>query len=229
MSSLSVISAKTKEADPFDFWLHDFFELPHSHALRHKSSYLSYPFKQLYYSQLKHWQAYFREAIDNILIADPTLTIPISFKPFERYLSGFKVEYYGFDNTTLPGVHGCHTIEGDTIKIYYATNCPQTRKRFSVAHEFIHVYQRLDPHFRSSMEALPSDEVRAKLIERIAENIASYYLVPAPLLADAYKREKDIRTLADTFCVSPKTMEICVDQYRLKWAFSAIDWDNLPF
>ncbi len=229
MSSLSVISAKTKQADPLDFWLYDFSDLSYSHALRHKSFHLPYPLKQLYYSQLKHWQAYFREAIDNILIADPTLTIPISFKPFERYLSGFKIEYYGFDNTTLPGVHGCHVIEGDTIKIYYASNCPQTRKRFSVAHEFIHVYQRLDPHFRSSMEALPSAEVRGKLIERIAENIASYYLVPAPLLADAYKREKDIRTLADTFCVSPKTMEICVDQYRLKWSFSAIDWDNLPF
>lgn len=53
--------------------------------LRQKPSYLSYPLKQLYYSQLKHWQAYFREAIDNILIADPLLTIPISFKPFERY------------------------------------------------------------------------------------------------------------------------------------------------
>ena len=227
MSNLSATSVKPKEPQSLELWLNDFFELPHSHALRQNSTYLSYPFKQLYYSQLKHWQAYFREAIDNILIAMPTLSIPIGFKPFEQYLSGFEVEYHGFDNTLLPSVHGCHTIEDSKIKIYFASNCPQTRKRFSVAHEFIHIYQRLDPHFRSSMEALPSDEVRAKLIERIAENIASYYLVPAPLLEDCYKRDKDIRSLTSTFCVSQKTMEICVDQYKLKW--SEVGWNNLPF
>jgi hypothetical protein len=116
MSSLSVTSVKTKEADPLDFWLYDFSDPSYSHALRHKSFHLPYPLKQLYYSQLKHWQAYFREAIDNILIADPTLTIPISFKPFERYLSGFKVEYYGFDNTTRPMSTGI-------TKQYYYFRC----------------------------------------------------------------------------------------------------------
>jgi hypothetical protein len=226
MSNLSSTSVKAKEAQPFEFWLNDFFELPHSHALRQKPSYLPYPLKQLYYSQLKHWQAYFREAIDNILIADPSLTIPVSFKPFERYLSGFEIEYYGFDNTFLPSVHGCHTIEDGKIKIYYASNCPQTRKRFSVAHEFIHIYQRLDPHFRSSMEALPSDEVRAKLIERIAENIASYYLVPQPLLENCYKTDKDVYSLASTFCVSQKTMEICLKEYRLTWVVNDLDSFN---
>lgn len=225
MSNLSGTSVKNKESQPNNVWLNDFFVQPH--VLRQKSSFLPYPLNQLYRSQLKHWQAYFHEAIDNILIADQTLSIPISFKPFVRYLSGFEIEFYGFDNFLQPNVHGCHVIEGNKIKIYYATNCPLVRQRFTVAHEFIHIYQRLDPHFRSSMEALPSDDVRAKLIERIAENIASYYLVPAPLLEDAYKRDKDPSSLANTFCVAKKTMEICMDQYKT-W-LTDIDNPNFPF
>ncbi len=188
----------------------------------HKSGYGTY--SPLYMEKVKKWKHHFRHVIDKLFRNARPVRVPISFAPMEKYFNGFTCEYYPFDprehSISVDGMY--EIVNGDTIRIYFATDVPVGRQRFSIAHEFSHVVQKYDGEFMADMDAIPDPEERQKIIERVAEITASYYLAPYPFVHRAYSRaiarqERDIiGALATEFNVSYEMMKICLSDYSLQ-------------
>lgn len=202
-------------------WVDAFFSIPHSNVLRKEQYHWSYREVVLYKNHLDLWRYYFRHKIDKMLIDTPQKA-PITFLPYENAFTGWKIEYESFDNSPIPKVDGFHDMDNEAsiIRIFYAQNLFPSRIRFTIAHELAHVYQRLDPHFRSSMEAIPSSEMRVRLMERLANASASYFLVPEKLLRNEYEiyntgHWPTEMVLASNFKVSERTIDIALDEYGI--------------
>ena len=160
--------------------------------------------------------AYFRDKIDKIFVAAQSLSLPIGFEPFEAYMTGFNFYYSPFDNTTHETLWGRWEATDDgTVIVRYADNCPKVRQRFSIAHELMHVYGHYDPEFKMQIDKIPDYATRKRLIERVADKSASYYLVPEPILRETWKETSNAAYQAHLYGVSQKTMEICLKDYGL--------------
>lgn len=190
---------------------------PQTDVLQKKTSQIRqiHLYGTLYASLLKKWEYHYRDRIDKIFLEAGQVSLPIDFAPFEQYFSGFEFQYFPFDNSTLNKVHGFHEIEGKTIKIYFAENCVISRQRFTIAHELMHVYQLLDHEFLVDLEAIRVPFIRKKLIERIADKAAAYYLAPLPLLQEEARHTCNAIKLAGLFGISPQAAEICLSDYGL--------------
>jgi Zn-dependent peptidase ImmA (M78 family) len=159
--------------------------------------------------------------MNSILLEAKSFSLPITPEPFEKYFSGFEFEYLPFDNSAFNDpfngkeLHGYYDHKNGKVRILYAANCPRTRQRFTQVHELIHFYQHLDQDFLADIEALKSPVMQHKLIERIADKTAAYYLVPLPLLRAEAMEKPNVLSLAGVFAVSPKVIEICLKDYNL--------------
>lgn len=168
-----------------------------------------------YYSLRIKWRHHYYNRIDKILLAAKSVSLPIDFKPFENYFSGFTVEYRAFDNEKMPTLHGFSDYNNGHIRIFYASNCVEHRQRFTIAHEFIHIYQLFDPEFRAELEALPSEAAQQDMAEHIANKAAAFYLVPKPILEQELERPKNMIGVCSFFGVSQATLDICLKDYDL--------------
>lgn len=221
MSTLLKTENDTKTPNCLEGWFDGFFSIPHSNLLRKQEYRWSYRKVMVYKNNLELWRYYFRHKIDKLFLQTPQAA-PISFLPFENAFTGWKIGYEPFDNKPCPRVDGFHDIdnEASVITVFYADNLHPVRMRFTVAHELMHVYQRLDPHFRSSMEMLPSDEMRVRLVERLANQSAAYYLMPEGLLRHEFaEHDRNIwpteLVLASLFKVSEQSIDIALKEYGI--------------
>ncbi len=160
--------------------------------------------------------AYFRDKIDKIFMASSSVSLPIGFEPFQEYFSGFDFYYQPFDNTLNDTLWGRWEVTDDgAIVVRYADNCPKVRQRFSIAHELMHVYGYHDPEFKMQIDKIRTPWVRKKIIERVADKSAAYYLVPEPILRETWKETPNADYQAKLYGVSRKTMEICLKDYGI--------------
>lgn len=138
-----------------------------------------------YQEKVFKWKHHFYGVVRQLHRAYPSTALPVGFDPMVQYLSGFKVEMHKF-NPIKENVEfeGLNHIKGGDVHIFYSTLVPPERQRFTAAHEFAHVLQRLDPEFRADMDAVEDDVEREKIIESVANYIASFYLAP-PEVVDA--------------------------------------------
>lgn len=168
-----------------------------------------------YFNLLKKWEYHYRDRIDKIFLEAGRLSLPIDFGPFEDYFTGFNFQYTPFDNTGLDDLHGLHEVSDGRIHVYYAENCVRSRQRFTIAHELMHVYQHFDHEFLVDIESIRSTNIQKRLIERIADKSAGYYLAPLPLLKAEVKNTCNAIQLASLFGMSPKAISICLQDYGL--------------
>ena len=143
------------------------------------------------------WRFHFYDIIHKVFENVGQFDFPIVFTPLEQYLDGFTVEYH--DIRELPSdlltdlraddeiEEGWNFIRKGTIHIFYDPSVPQTRQRFTIAHEWGHVFQKLDWEFKQDMEAIPDVREQKRIIESVANHFAAYYLVPFPLCRREYQ------------------------------------------
>ncbi|OGY31051.1 MAG: hypothetical protein A3C02_04470 [Candidatus Andersenbacteria bacterium RIFCSPHIGHO2_02_FULL_45_11] len=190
---------------------------PTTDVLQIKTSHerLLLPNQFSYFDTLKKWEHHYRDRVNSILSEAKSFSLPITPEPFESYFSGFEFTYIPFDNSAQPKLDGCWDRNEGQIRIFYSSNAPEVRQRFTITHELIHVYQAFDPEFLAEMEAIKSPQQREQLMERIANKTAAYYLAPLPLLAAEAKTTPHILSLAAMFGVSTQAMEICLKDYGI--------------
>jgi hypothetical protein len=158
---------------------------------------------------------YMRNHYDGILRSAVELQPPLKLGILQDYLTGFSVSIIPFDKEATPDRCGYWDIDDDNeqITICYAEQDGFARQRFSAAHEFVHVFQYLDPQFQSLLGSVTSPEVRKKIVERVADKAAAYFLMPPWLVLESYKRNPDIDQLAQEYQVSVTSMKIAVNDY----------------
>ncbi len=162
-----------------------------------------------------------------------SLSLPMTFEPLELYMSGFKVHYHhitelpdGFlSNLSVDGKQeeGWHyvDVEAGEIRIFFDPRVGVKRQRFTIAHEWGHVFQQIDLEFKSAIEAMPDEYERQLIIERLADKFAGYYLVPRPVfryelakLVDLISPQLFASVLSAKFDVSEGVIKICNTYYR---------------
>ena len=157
------------------------------------------------------YENYFKEKISYLLKQNETLTLPVQFEAFEQFFSGFQFIYSGIDNDIHTNIWGkWKLIENISILVRYAKNCVQAKQRFSIAHELGHVYQYFDPEFKTALSKLPV-HLHKRVIELLANKIATYLLVPEHFFIKTYTENSNIAYQASLYQVAPKTIEICIE------------------
>lgn len=175
-------------------------------------------YSSVYPAMVHKWRYHFYGIIDGLLQRLGTPDIPLSFLPLELYMQGWEVGYCDIKLVPpdlLPVCNigevgeGWNLIRGKTIYLFYDPDVSPVRQRFTLGHEWGHVFQKLDGDFKMEMEALESDEERNAIIESVANYFAAYYLVPHSLLhrqlttANIFEPHLDvIPSLARSFNVS---------------------------
>lgn len=172
-----------------------------------------------YMHMVHKWRFHFYDIIHKVFENAGQFDFPIVFAPLELYLDGFTVEYH--DIRELPNdllvdlraddeiEEGWNFIHDGTVHIFYDSSVNQNRQRFTIAHEWGHVFQKLDWEFKQDMEAIPDIREQKRIIESGANHFAAYYLVPFPLFKREYEEAIEVQTwyplnsrLADRFNVS---------------------------
>lgn len=120
---------------------------------------------------------------------------PVNFEPLQQYLGGYGTEYLDirdFPEDLLPHkctkneiAEGRHIIGDRTIYFFADERVWHTRRRFTLAHEWGHVFQFFDDEFKIEMEAIPNPSIRQDIIECTANAFASSFLMPSRLIRDA--------------------------------------------
>ncbi len=192
-------------------------------------------YSPLYIALVFKWRCHFYNIILKVFGNAKEIDFPILFTPLEQYVEGFTVEY-GDINALPPDIiperheknevgEGCHFIGKDTIYIFYdqSPSISPQRQRFTIAHEWGHIFQRLDWDFKSDMEGVADPEERDAIIESVAHHFANNYLVPFPLFQSQYlKHRKNLckeptpYALAQCFNVSESMMKICFEKHKDK-------------
>lgn len=174
------------------------------------------------------WRFHFYRVLDDVRHNASNRKPPYGFRALEDYMDGFRVEY--LDIATLPSgfleelraegeiTEGWHFIDvaSGVIYIFYDPTVSPERQRFTIAHEWGHILQRLDTEFKADVEAIPDAKERTEIIESVANHIAAYYLAPHPILKrelDAAVRDRNeesyiIDRLAKRFRVSQQVISI---------------------
>jgi len=170
-------------------------------------------------SMVHKWRFHYYGIIHSVFKSAGEFDFPIVFAPLENYLDGFSVEYHNIGD--LPSdllsdlryedevEEGWNFIHDGTIHIFYDATVYPKRQRFTIAHEWGHVFQKLDWEFKQDMEAIPDVLEQKRIIESVANHFAAYYLVPFPLFKRECEETIEIQTwyplnsrLADRFNVS---------------------------
>lgn len=178
-----------------------------------------------YISMVSKWRHHFYGVIDHVHENACTAFPPVTFKPIREYFDGFVIRYYDIsalpteigDTLRMEGeeTEGWHQIDKKRgiIRIFYDKRVPETRQRFTVAHEWGHVFQSLDLSFKSDMESVSDPSERNRIIESVADHFAGYYLVPQNLLQRELGQfdfqtspDEHISYLANRFNVSNEAM-----------------------
>ncbi|MCR4278985.1 MAG: ImmA/IrrE family metallo-endopeptidase [bacterium] len=206
--------------------------VPPSPVLRHKPTHgRMYGRRSLRYMlTVKKWRCHFYRVILDVLKNAGQFNFPLDFAPLEKYLDGFNVIYTDINELpegTLKSMRGDDEIEegwniidSTTIYIFYDANLSMQRQRFTIVHEWGHVFQKLDEEFKSDIEAMPNAEERKAVIESIADHFAAFYLAPDPLLKAEIREVKAHPSflpiqiqLAHRFDISPAAMEHRMTNY----------------
>jgi len=185
---------------------------------------------ETYMSMVHKWRFHYYGIIHKVFENAGEFDFPIVFAPLEKYLDGFTVEYH--DIGDLPSdllsdlrhedevEEGWNFIHEGTIHIFYDANVHPKRQRFTIAHEWGHVFQKLDWEFKQDMEAIPNVHEQKRIIESVANHFAAYYLVPFPLFRCEYQEAMNARgngglhaRLAERFEVS----EEVINHYMLNF------------
>ena len=175
-----------------------------------------------YMAAVHKWRFHFYGVIlNNVLRNGSTLELPFDFAPYEKFMEGFKVEYRDINDLPQEFLaelreagevnEGWNYIQDGVVYIFYDPTVSRERQRFTIAHEWGHVIQKLDEDFRMDMEAIPDATERTAIIESVANHMASFYLVPHPLLNREVRNivpvtpneDALVRKLAARFAVSP--------------------------
>lgn len=148
-----------------------------------------------YKAMVHKWRFHFYGVLYDVLSNASSLDLPLDFTALEKYMGdSFAVEYR--DIADLPKDFLDHLREVGEIKegwkyidtkkgiiyIFFDPRVSMERQRFTIAHEWGHVFQKIDGDFKMDMEAIPNEEERNAIIESVANHIAAFYLVPHPLL-----------------------------------------------
>ena len=173
--------------------------------------------RQSFYILRNKLVAYYKDLIDHVIKENGgVVKTPMDISCLEKYFSGFSFEYIPFFE--LFGIDGYWEMdyENDKVIIYYNTNCPEHRQRYTKVHEFFHFAQSLDMKFLEFMDSLilESDlpeSVIKQLLEKSTEKATAMYLMPNDYFIKKYEETKDIDQLARIFGVSRQTL--C---YRIK-------------
>lgn len=183
-----------------------------------------------YMLTVKKWRIHFYGVILDVLKQAGRFNLPLDFAPLENYFDGFNVHYV--DINTLPTgtlapmrgeneiEEGWNFIEGKNIYILYDANLSRQRQRFTIVHEWAHVFQKIDEEFKADIEAMPNAEERKAVIESIADHFAAFYLAPDPILKVELREVKQLSTsapqafeLARRFDISVVAMEHRMTNY----------------
>ncbi len=188
----------------------------------------------LYMAMVRKWRYHFSGVLDRLFSRlDPAVSPPFDFAPLEGYMKGFVVRLHSIHD--LPSdmliskcspdetEEGWYSIKGGAIHIFYDHTVTLSRQRFTIAHEWGHVFQKIDTEFKKDMEAVPDDAEREKIIESVANHFAAYYLVPDTHLDRELTRMNLFKTdtadylpqLAQRFNLSPEAMCHRISNYRL--------------
>lgn len=153
-------------------------------------------YSETYVTEVHKWRFHFYGVIHKVFRNVGEFDFPIVFAPLETYLDGFKVEYHAISDlpqNVLADLRandeieeGWNFISDGEIHIFYDESTSLVRQRFTIAHEWGHVFQKLDWEFKAAMEAIPNPKERQLIIESVANHFAAYYLVPFPLLNREY-------------------------------------------
>lgn len=152
-----------------------------------------------YQEKVFKWKHHFCGLVSQLHRAYPSVELPVGFEPMLKYLSGFKVEMHPFNPVEEKlDFEGLNYLKGGEVHIFYSILVPPERQRFTVAHEFAHVLQRLDPEFRADMDAVEDDVERENIIESVANYIASFYLAPPDVVDALLEGECSLGNAAQT-------------------------------
>lgn len=187
------------------------------------------PRSSVYPAMVHKWRYHFYGVIDGALQRLGTPDIPLNFSLMELYMQGWKVRYGDIKSVPadiLPVCsigevgEGWNLILGKTIYLFYDPDVSPVRQRFTLGHEWGHVFQKLDGNFKMDMETIPDDEERVGVIESVANYFSAYYLVPHSLLEQQMALvnlfelpAQLIPSLAKTFNVSEAVMTYRIPTY----------------
>jgi len=144
---------------------------------------------------LYKWKMHFDRIITGVFDETGWSNPPINFDPLHQYMAGYDIAYldiHDFPDELFP--HDCANYEvaegrniigNCTIYLFSDENIWETRRRFTLAHEWGHVFQYFDDEFKAEMEAIPNPAIRQDVIECVANAFASSYLMPSRLIKDA--------------------------------------------
>lgn len=170
---------------------------------------------QIYNEHVQYWDPHFKRLAYKQLARHAPIAPPIAFTPIEELFSGF-----GFEYKSIPGVDSTDMCEGrllvdvalGQVTVVYAEDVPLSRQRFTIAHELVHLMQWCDFGFMKSMEMVSDDHTRSRIVERLADSVAGYYLAPPQFVMKLYADGASVEMIADTLHVSKQVVEICISK-----------------
>lgn len=169
------------------------------------------------------WKFHFLGVVQELQRAFPPTSTPVDFVPMTSFLSGYNIHFHPF-NPLKVGVdfEGTNEIDGKDIHVYYSILVPPERQRFTAAHEFAHVLQRLDDAFLADMESIEDDDERSAIIESVADYVASFYLVPPNIAENLLAGQCNLATpearaacVAEEMWVSKQMAKIVLGNYQV--------------
>jgi Zn-dependent peptidase ImmA (M78 family) len=154
-----------------------------------------------------------KEVLENVYSKTSLITPPIKLtKLFAIYNIYFYISTFNFND-----VAGQLIKTEDENQIFVNRFDPNTRKRFTIAHEIGHLV--LHPHKISDIYRRDKDyyinlSIQEQNEETEANYFASFLLIPTQSLVYTLKLTKNIEELATIFNVSTTAMEIRLNKFN---------------
>jgi hypothetical protein len=180
--------------------------------------------KPLFYQLKNKLIAYNKGLIDNIIKSNGgEIITPMETDYIEKYLAGFTFEYIPFFHNFGADGFLDYNIEAGKVSIFYNTNCPLNRRRYTKIHELFHFVQLLDMQFLDFFDNLLINSdfpnyLIVKLLEKSTDKATAMYLMPNEYFIKKYNEIKNVDELARIFGVSKQSLCYRIQECGLMYA-----------
>jgi len=180
--------------------------------------------RPIFYRLKNELIAYHKGLIDHIIKNNGgEIKTPMETDYLEKYLAGFKFEFIPFFHSFGADGFMDFNIELGRVSIFYNTNCPPCRQRFTKIHELFHFLQLLDMQFLDFFDRIYAESdlpefVIKQLLEKSTEKATAMYLMPNDYFRKKYNEIKNIDELTRIFGVSKKSLCIRIQECGLLYA-----------
>lgn len=175
--------------------------------------------RAVYYRLLNNLVVYNKKLITAIIEnSGAEISFPMEIDLIESYLTGFEINYIGFNDFfgSKSGYLEIDEEDENVVTIFFNTYDSPKRQRYTKIHETLHFCQSLDDSFQYFFDELLTNStlplgVVIHLMEKATDKATAMYLMPNNYFNKKWREVGSISVMSEYFQVSEQSVA-----YRLK-------------